>query len=171
MKLPFCPHEEKVAELLRENRWPWAADPVLLTHAGKCSRCIDVVFAMPILQQTRSASMMVAHIGSPYYLWWRAQLRRRNSTVEQVTKPLVWAEKFALICVLCIAASVAFWQWAQIGEWIGSMAGIFDSQSLQDVIWMPSVFESKPVVYSILAGLAAIACVGGLTLFTSGGKE
>jgi len=171
MKLPFCPHEERVAELLREDKWPSAADPALRTHAGNCSRCSDVVLAVQALQQGRSARMLTAHAGSPYYLWWRAQLLRRNSTVERITKPLIWAERFALICMLCVAGGFVFWQWGQITEWIGGMSGIFDSQYLPNTIWLPSTVKSNLIIYSLLAVLAAIAGIGGLTLFMSGEKE
>jgi hypothetical protein len=171
MKLPFCPHEERVAELLNENRWPWAADPALLDHARKCGRCSNVVFAVQILQQSRSATVLAAHAGSPDYLWWRAQLRLQNSAVEQITKPVVWAEKLALIGMLCVAGGFLVRQWGHIGDWISGLADIFNSQAFRlSAVWLHSTFEGNLIGYSMLAGLAAIACIGGLTLFLSDPK-
>jgi hypothetical protein len=116
--------------------------------------------------------MLAAHAGSPGYLWWRAQLLRRNSVAEQIAKPVVWAEKLALIGLLCVASVFFFRQWGHIGNWIGGFADIFDSQAFGlSAIWLRSAFEGNLIGYSILAGLAAIACIGGLTLFMSDGKE
>ena len=39
-----------------------------------------------------------------------------ETAMEQITKPVVWAEKFALICMLCVAGGFVFWQW--VGEWV-----------------------------------------------------
>ena len=172
MKLPFCPHEEETAASLRENRWPCAADPALLIHARNCRRCSDIVLTAQTLQQARSVAVQSAHIGSPGYLWWRAQLRRRNRAVERVAEPIVWAEKFALISILCVACGFAFWQWGLVTDWLSWLAALFHSQAFQlDVLWLSSTSAGNLIGYSLLAGLGALVCIGALTLFMSAGKE
>jgi hypothetical protein len=167
MKIPFCPHEERVAELVTEGRWPWAADPGLLRHAEKCSCCCDVVSTLNLLQQGRSATMLAAHAGSPYDLWWRAQLRRRTSIVDQITKPLVWAQRIALLCMVCVAAGFVVLQQGQIRDWISRLADNFGSHALG----FSFTYGGSLMLYSIVVGLAAVACLCGFTLFMPDGKK
>ena len=167
MKIPFCPHEERVAELVSEGRWPWEADPGLLRHAEKCSCCCDVVSTLNLLQQARSATVLAAHAGSPYILWWKAELRRRTSIAEQITKPLVWAERFALLCMGCVATAFVVWQRGEILDWVSRVAGTFSSHALG----FSFTYDSNLMLYSIVVGLAAVACICGLTLFMPDGKE
>ena len=148
MRFPFCPLEEKIAGMLRENRWPQDADPAMRDHAGLCSRCGEILFAVEMLRGSRASSMMSAPCSSPGYLWWRAQLHQRSGVVEQITKPVVWAESLALTGMLCLVAGFGFWQRAKLLDLFGSLVGL-----------------------SILAGLTAILCIGGLTLFLSGKKQ
>ncbi len=144
MRYPFCPHEETIAGMLKENQWPHNADPMLLDHAGKCSRCSEIVYAIEMLQSCRASSMMTARTASPGYLWWRAQLRRKSGEVAQLTRPVVWAEGLALAIILCVIAIFGYWQREQL-------AGLF----------------SSTLGVSILIGLTTILFVGGLTLFLS----
>jgi hypothetical protein len=147
MMFPFCPQEEKIAAMLKENRRLQDADPALLDHARICSRCSEILFAVEMLQGSRASAMMSAHIASPGCLWWRAQLRRQSGVAEQMTRPIVWAERLALICILCVFAGFGFWQRAQLLDLFSSFVGL-----------------------SLLAGVTAILCVGGLTLFLSDRK-
>jgi hypothetical protein len=171
MSILFCPNEEKVAELLSKNIWPWSADPVLAAHVAECSRCSEVVFTAQILKQDRAATMLTAHTDSPYHLWWRAQLRRRNSTVEQVTRPLAWAEKLALFCMLCVAGGLVYWQWRQVSRWVGWLGGNFENKAFWSALSFHSAVQSSLMGYLILAGIAAVACIWVLTLLMSGAKE
>lgn len=137
MKQLFCPQEERIAGMLARG-----VDPELLAHARSCSRCHDVVFALEALRGSRPAIMMAARPVSSGHLWWRAQLRRQSGVVEEIAKPVVWAETLALILILGIVAGFGVWQRAQVMDLFSSTIGL-----------------------SILAGLTAILCVGGLTLF------
>jgi hypothetical protein len=171
MNLPFCSQEEKIAKLIKTHRWPQDADPELVVHAGKCSRCHEALFAVQILQLLRASDVKQAHVGSPSALWWRAQLRRRNGAVEQMAKPLVWAEILAFISMLCIAAGIAFQQWTPIRQWFHSLKVVGDNQIFHSAInWVLTINENNLtslVMLAGLAGLAAIVCIGGLTLFFS----
>lgn len=171
MKLPFCPYEGKVAELLRLNSWPESADPKLVAHAETCSRCSDVMLTNRIFGQGQSERMLQAHTDSPHYLWWRAQLRRRNSTIEKVNRPLALAEKLALGCLLCIVAGIVFWQWQPLGQWIGRLSDNLGEDAFWNTAWIQIIMGGGLIGYSILAGIAAFACIIGLTLWMSGRKE
>jgi hypothetical protein len=171
MKIPFCPYEEKVAELLRRNSWPESADPKLAAHAETCSRCRDVLLADGIFKQGHSERMLLAHMDSPHYLWWRAQLRRRNSTIEKVTKPLALAEKLALGCLLCIVAGIVYWQRQPLGQWIGRLSDNLEAGDFWNTSWIQFTMGGGLIGYSILAGIAALACIGGVTLLTTRYKE
>ncbi len=145
MRYPFCPQEEKIAGMLKENPWPQDADPALLDHVVTCNRCSEIVFAAEMLHRARTSTILSAPVISPGYLWWRAQLRRRSGVVEKVIRPIVWAEWFALVGMLCIAVGFGFLQRAQLLDLFRTFVGL-----------------------SMLAGLTAVLCVAGLTLFLSG---
>ncbi len=149
MNFPFCPQEEKIAAMVNENTWPRGADAQLVEHSRTCSRCRAVVLTVEMLRNRRASAMRTAPAAaSPGALWWRAQFRRKSDVVEQMTRPVVWAEGLALAVMLCIVAGFGIWQRAQLMELFHSFVGI-----------------------SILAGLSAILCVGGLTLFLSDRKQ
>lgn len=171
MKLPFCTHEEKVAELLRCNSWPESADPKLAAHTETCIRCSDVILTNRIFKQGHSERMLLAHTDSPHYLWWGAQLRRRNSTVETITKPLALAEKLALGCLLCVIAGIIIWQWQPLSQWMSRLSNNFDIGTFWSATWVQLTMRGSMIGYSILAGIAVFACIGGLTLWVSGRKE
>jgi hypothetical protein len=171
MKLPFCAYEEKVAELLRLNSWPESADPKLAAHAETCSLCRDVILTSRILKQGHSERMMMAHTVSPHYLWWRAQLRRRNSSIEKVTKPLALAEILALGCILCVVAGIVFGQLQPLGRWIERLSDNLGAGDLWSAVFIQITMGGSLIGYTILAAIAAFACIGGLTLWMSGRKE
>jgi hypothetical protein len=171
MNLPFCYQEEEIAKLTKTGRWPQDADPKLVAHAAKCSRCREALFAVQMLQQLRASDVRQAHVGSPGALWWRAQLHRRNAAVEGMAKPLVWAEHLAFIGMLCIAAGIAFQQWTPIRHWFSSLKVAGENPFFYSAInWFLTINENSMtslVMLAGLVGLAAIVCVGGLTLFLS----
>jgi hypothetical protein len=170
MKFPFCPYEEKTAQLLNENRW--GTDPALTAHAQKCSRCSNVVMTVQMLQQNRTNTSMATRAVSPGYLWWKAQLLRQNGALEQITKPVVWAERLALCGMLFIAAAVAFCYWGWFGEQISGFSGLFGSAMTPlKEIWLRSTSGNSLIYVSLVAGLMIIAGVGGLTLLLSDSKK
>jgi hypothetical protein len=168
MNLPFCSQEEKIAKLAKTRRWPQDADPELATHAEKCSRCHEALFAVQMLQQLRASDVKRAHVGAPSTLWWRAQVRQQNGAVEQMVKPLVWAEILAFISMLCIAAGIVFQQLTPIRHWCNSLKVAGENQFFYSAInWFLINNENRMTSLVMLAGLTAIVCVGGLTLFLS----
>jgi hypothetical protein len=148
MNYPFCPHEEKVAAMLKKHAWPGAADPALQEHAKTCTRCREVAFAVEMLQRSRASAMASSPTLSPGHIWWRAQLRRKSGVAAKLARPVVWAEGLALASMLFLIACFGFWHRAELVNFFSSFIGI-----------------------SILAGLTAILCVGGLTLFLSDKKS
>jgi hypothetical protein len=161
----YCPDEEKISGLIHEGRWSRDSDPALIAHAEKCSRCGETVSMIQQLQHNRTTAMLSAHTGSPGYLWWRAQLRRRSGAVEKMAKPFMWAEGFTLVSMVAIAAGFALLQWNEVRGWLSGLTGISSFQSI-DLSSTSSV-----IAISMFAGLAVIAGIGGLTLFFSETKE
>ena len=167
MKLPFCPYEEKVAELLRCNSWPESADPKLAAHAKNCSRCQDVILTNRIFTQGHFERMLQAHTDSPQHLWWRAQLRRRNISLGKVTKPIALAEILAMGILLCIIAGIVYWQLQPLGRCIEKLSSTFGADGVCNSALAQIAMGGSTLGYSILAGIAAFACIGGLTLWIS----
>lgn len=171
MKLPFCPYEEKVAELLRRNSFPASAEHELVAHVETCNRCHEIMFINQIFQQGRSKRMLLAHTNSPHYLWWMAQLRLKNSNVERITKPIAWAEKLAFGFLICTVVGLGFWQWQPFSRWIGRLSDSFGAGTLWNAAWLQFTAEHGLLGYSIIAGIAIITCIGGLTLLMFDEKE
>jgi hypothetical protein len=102
----FCSQGGEIAEALRSGRWPHGCDPQLRAHVDACRSCNDLVLVTQAFQKARSDSAQAARLGAPGLLWWKAQLRRRNAAVEQVSKPITVAQIFALLLNLLVAWSL-----------------------------------------------------------------
>jgi len=100
MNLRGCPRERELRELLARGQWPAAADANLRDHAAACRSCSDLVLVAEAFRSARAATAAPAQLAPPGVLWWRAQLRRRQAAVEQVTRRLLGVQIFALALTL-----------------------------------------------------------------------
>jgi len=171
MKLPFCIYEEKVTELLRRNSWPESADPKLAAHTENCSRCRDVILTNRIFKQGHSERMLQAHTDSPHFIWWKAQLQRRNISLGKAAKPIALAEILAMGVLLCIVAGIVYWQLQPLGRCIERVSDNLNESGLLKTTLMQITLGGSLIGYAILAGIVVFACIGGLTLWMSGRKE
>ena len=118
MKFTSCSEEHELAAAIREGRWPAACDPALRQHAEQCQVCSDLVLVATTLGQARGEHRENPAALAPGLLWWRAQLRRRNAALEQVSKPIGLAGKFALALSTLTALGLLMWQRAPLWDWL-----------------------------------------------------
>ncbi len=104
--LQNCPHEKEIREMIEGVQWPVAATPELRAHVDSCRTCSDLALVAGAFRQARAEALPAAKLVSPGILQWRAQLRRRNTAIERLTRPLLGAQIFALAAV--VAACVGF---------------------------------------------------------------
>src|SRR5262249_32865514 len=123
MKSYFCSQHDAVAATIQAGHWPAAADPALRAHVERCPSCSDLVLVAQTLRQARIESAYTARPTSPGIVWWRAQLRRRNSAIQSVARPVVVAEGIALLVLFVAVIALAAWQHDQVAAWLGTVLG------------------------------------------------
>jgi hypothetical protein len=99
-----CPHEAEAKAVLRRGHWPDACEPELRQHVETCDRCASQLLVLHAFQSARAEAVQVARLDHPDLLWWRAQLRRRNSALQRVGRPVTIAQIFAL-CISILTAT------------------------------------------------------------------
>jgi len=163
MRFPFCFRRKRLERLVMENRAD--RDPGLMAHARSCPVCSETLMVVTALRQSRANSMQSAGAGAPRDLWRRAEWRRQNRTLEQVARPVIWAERLALATMLCAGAGLVFAVRRQVSGWFGEMIRGGGLPSMQlDRIWPGSFAAIDPVWLYAFAGLAAITVIGALFL-------
>jgi hypothetical protein len=95
MSFRGCAWETEITQALSAGHWPNASGLELRTHVETCPRCSDLVLVTETIPRARTASVLAEHPMSPSWLWWRAQLRRRNYAAEQMSQPISFANTFA----------------------------------------------------------------------------
>jgi len=163
MKFTYCPEEHELAAALREGRWPAACDPALRQHVEQCEACSDLVLVATTLEQARSEEMENAPAISPGLLWWRAQLRRRNAALEQVSKPIGVAGKFALALSIMTAFALVMWQRAPLWDWLAGFQDLARSKVAQiDIAGQGAAAFPPPL---LVASLGALALFSGFIIY------
>jgi hypothetical protein len=167
MTLRACPREKEVSALLLRGQWPDACTDELRTHVEGCRACGDLVVVMQAFQSARAASAGVANPGSAGALWWRAQLRRRKAAVEQIGRPILGAQIFALSITIAIAAIFAVSQARHGMQWLKWWKQLSQSPTfhLED-LWSSAVAMPLWGLMVLIFGLAAVAVLSGVVLFS-----
>jgi hypothetical protein len=157
----FCSQQKQVDTELRQGRLPELWDDALRAHVAGCRSCGDLVLVAQALQQDRMQTVQTAQVASAGALWWRAQVRLRNGALERVTRPIAWAEKFALIVTGAVALAVIIWKRSQLLGWLfalvaGSHPGASPAGS--------SLIDGWTAVLMV-TGLGTVALCAGLTVY------
>ena len=97
-----CSYEKEVSQAVKNGQWPQGCDPELRAHVDTCGKCSDLALVTQTFLCARNEAERAAPCGSPSLLWWRAQLRRRNSSTRLVNRPLMIAQTFAWFVVLFV---------------------------------------------------------------------
>jgi len=90
-------------------------------------------------------------------LWWRAQVRRRNSALESVSRPVAVAEGVALLILLVAVIAFAAWQHDQVAAWLGTVFG-----PLSNIAQIPG---------ALMVGLGTLLVFGGFAVYLLLAKE
>ncbi len=169
MTLRTCLRHPEVKILLERGSWPAAATPDLRTHAADCASCAQLVLLTQAFRQDRAQAHVQAapRLEAPGVLWWRAQLRRRNSAIERLQRPLIGAQIFA--AVLSLVAAVAFlaWQSKQGLTWLTDFPRALHFESL-----LPAALQNPLGESALVAALLAVsAAVSGALVYTTSEKR
>ncbi|HVC47727.1 MAG TPA: hypothetical protein VND90_10810 [Terracidiphilus sp.] len=171
MILRTCPRERELAGLLHRGHWPHACPPDLQAHVPMCRACSDLLAVTLAFRHARAQSSSTARLQAPGILWWRAQLRHRNSALQTIRKPILGAQLFAFAVAL-VAASLALAAQAARGRqwlaWLASLPHAFHPDSLNPAALIPTTLlpASMPsfsgALWLLVPVLATLAILGGL---------
>jgi hypothetical protein len=158
-----CSHLNEVQQALALGHWPQACPAELRAHVQRCSRCSDEILLTNHFQLTRTETIAAARTEPPNLLFWRAQLRRRNTALERAGRPLMAAQVFALVITLAAIAAATAIHWN----------GLWDR--LRDAQWTPlaslTAMRGDWGLAPLIMGLAAVAMLGGLVVYLTAERQ
>ncbi len=113
MKVPICPREQELMEIVSCERWPDRCPDELHTHITGCAICTDVLEVALALHEDREIAHVNAQIPSAGLVWWRAELRARQEAIRTVSRPMTLVEAFSAAAGIGVAAAllVPAWSW------------------------------------------------------------
>jgi len=159
MNLRSCIREREVSDALKAGYWPYACDANLREHVNTCERCGDFVLLTQAFKGSRAEAVARAELDHPGLLWWRAQLRRRNQALEQLSKPTYLVGRLAFLSALLVAVGFVIWERRYVAGWLDWISGVQHSGSFRvEALWSASSNWSLMLL---------MTCLGALVLFTA----
>ena len=159
MNFRCCARESELSDALKAGYWPDACDASLREHVNACERCGDFVLLTQVFKGSRAEAVDRAELDHPGLLWWRAQLRRRNQALEQLSRPTYLVERFAFLSVLLAAVVFVIWECRHVTGWLDWINGVPHYSSFRvEALWSASSNWSL---------LLLMTCLGALVLFTA----
>jgi branched-subunit amino acid ABC-type transport system permease component len=157
-----CAREKEVAELLHRGHWPQACAPELRDHVAACRQCSDLVLVTQIFQSARTHTAP-PRLESSGALWWRAQLRRRNTALERINRPIIGAQIFAVAVAVILGIGILAWETRRgirLTAWLHdlNLSALFPT-SLEGNLWL------------IIPLAATLALVSGVILYLTTEKQ
>lgn len=172
MNLRSCPREQEVAALVKSGRWPDACEAGLRTHVDTCARCMDLLVVSNAFQRDRFHLMNRAQLPSADLLMWRAQLRRRNSAVERVGRPIKRAQFFALTLNVILAAGLLVFQARQGLNWTVWLAELEHSAAFHAGSLLSSTLLGRNWdLIVLIPTFGVLALLSGVALYLAADKQ
>lgn len=165
---PFtCAHEREVTDLLHRGYWPDASPAELRAHVETCRVCSDLVVVSQAFQAAHRMTMPIPHLESAGALWWRAQLRRRSAAIEQVGRPILGAQIFALVISVVVAAVMIGWKGNTIKAWLEDLPRALHFDALLPV----ALSQSNGLAGILIPVLATVALLSGVVVYLATEKQ
>src|SRR5215471_17702628 len=117
MMLRSCRRSEDVASMVRKGYWPDGCDEDLRAHIGGCGQCQEWILLTRSFQEARTESFDQIPQHSAFLLWWKSELRRRDATLAQVSRPMVLAHRFAIVVGMVAVAVFVTLALASFQDW------------------------------------------------------
>lgn len=167
MTFRTCIRETEIKSLLARGHWPAAATPDLLSHAGICAACGQLVLLTQAFRSDRAQASATARLEAPGVLWWRTQLRRRNTAIERLQRPLIGAQIFAVALSLIAAVVFLAWQSKQGLAWLTDLPRALHFEAL-----LPEPLQTPlGLTALVVAVLALIALLSGALAYATSEKR
>lgn len=157
-----CPREREVTELVQRGQWPEAASPEIAAHLRECRSCADLVLVADAFQRARANAAGPQNECAPGLLWWRAQLRRRQAAMEEMAKPILGAQIFALVVNLAVAAGFVAWEATHGVNWLSWFGATRQDGGIGSLV--STAFSGWGLAVAV-AALAALAMLAGAAVY------
>ncbi len=168
---PFtCTREKEVVDLLHRGHWPQASPADLRAHVDLCRSCSDLVLVTETFHAAKAPTAATVQLPTSGALWWRAQLRRRNQTIERINKPILGAQIFAFAMTLLVVISVLAWQLRQgynFAAWIEDLPRAFNF----DALLPASLVHLEGSLWLLFPLLATVALISGVVVYLTSEKQ
>jgi hypothetical protein len=82
MKLSMCDRDEETLAALQSGNW----DAGLAQHTSGCTLCQEVILVAKFLKQEAVSAGMEVRLPSAAFIWWQAEIARRNKAVQRATQ-------------------------------------------------------------------------------------
>jgi hypothetical protein len=171
MTFRACSHEKELAQALKDGHWPEGCGPELRAHVDACDNCSDLVLVTRTFQLARSESEHAAPCGSPSLLWWRAQLRRRYTATERVSRPITIAETFAWIVTVLVGIVFMASQYRHGLHWASWWSELVPARILR-LFPIASIGSGQvdPIHLLLLSAFGVLLLFSGLVVYLASGK-
>jgi hypothetical protein len=162
MMLRSCRRSEDVASMVRKGYWPDGCDEELRAHIAGCGQCQEWILLTQSFEHARKASFDEMPQGSSFLLWWKAELRRRDAVLTQVSRPMMLAHRFAVmvgmvaVAVFLTLARTSFQGWFALDGLKSLWTGLH-----VDLLSFLASFGAGNVML-LVSGLGAVALLGGV---------
>jgi len=162
MTFRTCVYEKELRQALKDGHWPAGCLPELREHVQACASCSDLVLVTEAFQQARKHSSPEVPQTSNL-LWWRAQLQRRRSAAEQVSRPITVAQTFAWAVSVLAALVSAISQYHHGLRWANWWSEVAPLR----------LFHLAPIVtqnldwnlFLLIPTIGGLALVGGVVVY------
>ena len=170
MTFGSCPRENDLAILLERGHWPDAAQPEFRAHVAACRACSDLALVRTAFRADRSIQCALPRLESPGVLWWRAQLRRRNASLQQIGRPLLSAQIFAAVLALLASAAFLVLQYRRNAVWLSSVEDLPRFLHL-DLLVPDSLQKYGMAGWLVLCGSLTLTVAGGVFVYIKSEKR
>jgi hypothetical protein len=169
MSFRTCSYERELAQALKDGHWPDGCVPELRAHVEACANCSDLVLLTQTFQNARNESAREVLADSPSLLWWRAQLRRRNTAVQRVSRPITIAQTFALAVNLLVAVVLVASQYRRGLHWALWWQGITPARLLHLMSSTSATTDWNLLL--LIPALGGLVLLSGLVLYVVSEKS
>jgi hypothetical protein len=142
-----CPREREVLDALSSNRWPDRLGDDLSKHVEGCAFCKDLGLVAQALSADFSTAIEQAKVPSAGLVWWRAEIRARQDSIQTASRPIALAHYIgvagATVVALALLSLIDFGSVTNLSSF--SLAGLFPD------------FVSIPLFFATLGAVAVLA--------------
>jgi hypothetical protein len=169
MTFRSCSCEKEITAALKAGHWPQGCDGALRSHVETCASCADLVLVAEAFQKARTESTQQVLPASPGLLWWRAQLRQRNTAESKLNRPITIAEIFALAVALLSMALLAASQYRHGLRWEAWWSQLAPSHALHSFSIAAARLDWNLVVLAPSVG--ALLLLSGVVVYLVAAKQ